>query len=328
LRRSKGKRYLGVDIGGTKVIAGVGDSACNLASRVLKKTRFDSGGDVALENVLGAAREALSAAGPSKVAAVGISCGGPLDPKRGRILSTPNLTGWDGLPIVSIFEKEFSAKAYLDNDANVAALGESVRGAGRGVASFAYFTVSTGIGGGFVSDGRLFRGSTGNASEFGHQTLLPDGPLCGCGNRGCLEALASGKSIARRARELVSGGNVPRGSLLLRMVKQDPDRLTAKHVAAAARKGDRTALAVWEEAVGYLGLGVANIINILNPERVVIGGGVAKAGAILFRPLRRVVAERALPDLSRSVDIVPAALGDDSGVVGAVRLAVLESSRG
>jgi glucokinase len=328
LRGSGPKRYLGVDIGGTKVIAGVGDADCRLESRVLRKTRFDSGGEVALRNVLAAAQEAVSAASAAKIEAIGISCGGPLDPERGRILRTPNLTGWDGLPVVSIFEKEFSAKAYLDNDANVAALGEAVRGAGRGKKSFAYFTVSTGIGGGFVTQGELFRGSTGNASEFGHQTILPDGPMCGCGNRGCLEALASGKSIARRAKELLRSGNTPSQSLMLDLVSGEIDSLTAKDVAKAARAGDRIAQSVWEEAAGHLGLGVANIINILNPERVIIGGGVAKAGLLLFGPVRRVAAQRALPDLARSVDIVRAGLRDDSGVVGAVRLAVLKSSGG
>lgn len=326
MRRSQGKEYLGVDIGGTKVIAAVADARCNLLSRVRKRTRFDSGGEVALRNVLAAAGEALRRSGASNVTAIGISCGGPLDGKAGRILRTPNLTGWENLPIVSIFEGEFAAQAFLDNDANAAALGEAARGAGRGKKSFAYFTVSTGIGGGFVTDGELVRGSTGNASEFGHQTLTADGPLCGCGNRGCLEALASGKSIARRARELIAQGSVPGRSLLIRMADGDPGKLTAKDVAAAARKGDRAASAIWDEAVRYLGIGVANVVNILNPERVVIGGGVAKAGAILFGPLRRVVAQRALPDLSKSVDIVPADLGDDSGVAGAVRLAILESS--
>lgn len=235
------------------------------------------------------------------------------------VLTVPNLPGWNGLPLVDLFAEEFDCKTLLENDANAAALGEARLGAGRGFEDFAYFTVSTGIGGGIIAGGKVYHGTDDNAGEFGHQIILPDGPRCNCGNWGCLESLASGTAIARRTREKLAGG---RFSKMLEMVGGDIAKADAQVAAEAARMGDSLALDIWEETGKYLGLGVANIINILNPKRVVIGGGVSKVGDLLFEPARRVAKARAMRDLARVADIVPAELGDDGGILGALCLAL------
>ena len=182
--------------------------------------------------------------------------------------------------------------------------------------------MSTGIGGGIVIDGKILHGANDNAAEFGHHNIMPDGPLCGCGGRGCLESLASGTSIARRTKEMLRGGNAtPTSSLIVRLAGGDIDKVTTKMVAEAGQQGDRVALRIWEETGFYLGLGIANVVAMINPERVVIGGGVVKAGEMLLEPTRRTFMARTLPDLAKIVDIVPAALGDDASVTGAVELA-------
>jgi glucokinase len=314
---------LGVDIGGTKVIAAAADPSGEIVAKEQRATEFHGGGEHALGNVFACCDAVLERAGRSEVAAIGISCGGPLDRTRGVILNPPNLGGWINMPLTQRFRERYGAGAYLDNDANLAALGEARRGAGKDVATFVYFTISTGVGGGVILDGKLWHGANDNGGEVGHQVIVPDGPLCGCGNRGCLEALVSGTSIGRRAREELRSGNATSTStLVLRLVDGDIDKVTAKTVAEAAAEGDRVALRIWEETGYYLGLGIANVVSIINPERIVLGGGVIKAGDLLLEPTRRTFAQRALPDLAKIVDIVPAALGDDAGIVGALELAL------
>jgi glucokinase len=202
----------------------------------------------------------------------------------------------------------------LENDANAAALGEFRYGAGRGVRSIVYMTVSTGIGGGIILDGKVWHGLKDAAGEIGHITVCPDGPLCGCGNQGCLEAMASGPSIARRAREAVSAG---RSSALSGLAN-----VTSADVVRLAQEGDAVASQVWADAVKYLGIGVAAVITFLAPERVVIGGGVTKAGDFLFQPLRGEVRRRVKLVPVESVPILPAALGPDVGILGAAAVAL------
>jgi glucokinase len=190
-----------------------------------------------------------------------------------------------------------------------------VFGAGMNVRNFVYFTVSTGIGGGIVIDRKVYHGSTGNAGEFGHQVVLPDGPQCPCGDNGCLESISSGSSIAKRARRECSDWP---STALLHWVDGNPMLITAEHVAQGAAEGDEFSSYIWNQAMDYLGIGVANVVNILNPELVVIGGGVTKAGELLLEPVRQAVEKRALNGPSRIVGVVPAALGDDVCVMGAI----------
>ncbi len=310
---------LGIDIGGTKTIVAVADNEGSIVAQAKIDTPQEQGPGAVLSEIECALERLVQEArvSPGDIEAIGIGCGGPLDRDRGIILVVPNLPGWDNLPLTDRFQQAFRVPAFLDNDVNLAALGEARRGAGVGVDHFAYFNIGTGIGGGIIIGGRLYRGC-GNAGEFGHQVILPDGPPCLCGKRGCLESLASGTSIARRAREYVA---TRLESSILKLAG-GLENITAEVVAQAARRGDRLARRIWSDTGEYLGLGVANVVNILNPRKVVIGGGVAKAGDLLLDPVRRTVRERAMTQLAEDVEIVPGDLGDQAGIVGAIHLAL------
>ena len=292
---------LGIDIGGTKSIIAIADGSGDIVAQDRISTPRDQGPTVVLAEIERSVRGLLTLHS-SLITSVGIACGGPLDPQRGVILTVPNLPGWENLPLADYFSKAFGAPAYLDNDVNLAALAEARKGAGVGVDHIAYFNIGTGIGGGIVIGGKLYRGC-GNAGEFGHQIIMPDGPQCLCGKWGCLESLASGTSIARRARESGFVGS-------------------AEEVASAAREGDSVARRIMDETAEYLGLGVANVVNILNPRMVILGGGVMKAADLLLDGIRKTVDERAMTQLARDVQIVPGALGDQAGIIGAVLLAL------
>jgi glucokinase len=307
---------LAIDIGGTKLAAGILDADGRILFRGEVPTLAAEGPDRVLERTARLARDLLDKLGPTAAAIrrIGVGCAGPIDRRAGLILNPPNLPGWVRVPLVEYLEKTLGRPAILENDANAGALGEFRYGAGRGAQSLVYLTVSTGIGGGIILDGKIWHGLKDGAGEVGHMTLVPDGPLCGCGNRGCLEALASGPSIARRARELLERG---RSSRL-----RDLPGFTAAEVARLAREGDPVAVEVWEDTVKYLGLGVGAIVTILAPERVVLGGGVAEAGDFLFEPLRREVRRQVKLVAVESVPILPSALGRDVGILGAAAVAL------
>ncbi|OFX16462.1 MAG: hypothetical protein A2Z18_07670 [Armatimonadetes bacterium RBG_16_58_9] len=308
---------LGIDIGGTKTIVGVGDRRGN----ILASRRIDTPGSMGPERALAAiktaAREVIDQVG-GEVGSIGIACGGPLDRETGILDAVPNLPGWKGISLTKEFSDEFGLPACVDNDATAAALGEYMFGAGRGCSDMVYMNCSTGIGGGIIIGGKPYRGCNGNAGEFGHQKISPDGPPCPCGDRGCLEAFASGTSIARFAREGLA--QAP-GSLLWKWVST-PDDVTAELVAKATAEGDEFASGIWYEAMRNYGIGVANVVNALNPRLVVLAGGVTKAGDLMFEPVRKVVAERAMRLLAEAVEIVPAANGDMMGLMGAFALSI------
>lgn len=308
---------LGVDIGGTKSTVGVADSSGKLLSHKTILTPNVLGPTINLGMILPAAYDVIDQSGAS-IEVIGIGCGGPLDRKSGTLHKVSNLPGWEGLCLTAIFSEEFGVPAYLDNDATAAALGEAMFGAGRGVDCFVYFTISTGIGGGIIIDGKPYRGCGDNAGEFGHSKIIPDGPPCNCGDHGCLESLASGTSIARIAREGLAGGAT---SVLSEWVSSR-DEVTAELVARAAAQGDDFAVEVWSRAMYHLGIGVANAVNVLNPRLVILGGGVTRAGDMLFAPVREVVSQRAMKALAADVEIIPAANGDLTGLIGAIAVAV------
>ena len=314
-------KILGVDIGGTKSIVGVADAAGALIAHSRVETPNALGPDASIRAIVAAARGCVREAGGA-VDAVGIGCGGPLDRKTGVLHQAPNLPGWEGICLTKIFGEAFGAPACLDNDATAAALGELTFGAGKGVRNFVYLTISTGIGGGIVIDGKIYRGHGENAGEFGHAKIRPDGPKCLCGDRGCLESLASGTSIARIARERLTSDT----QTVLRLWVSSPEQITAELVANAAREGDEFAAGMWFEAMENLGIGVANAVNVLNPRLVILGGGVTKAGDLLFEPVRKVVSERAMKALAADVEIVPAANGDLVGLMGAIAVAMEQAA--
>lgn len=311
--------FLGIDIGGTKTIVAVADEKGGMIAQERINTPRERGPEAVLSEIVSAAKLLLCRANLSAIdiKAIGVGCGGPLEREKGIIVTAPNLSGWENLAIAEYFTNMLSAPTYIDNDVNLAALGEARRGHGVGRDPLAYFNIGTGIGGGIIIDGQLYRGC-GNAGEFGHQIILPDGPDCLCGRRGCLEALASGTSIARRAREYLA--SVPESAIL--RYAGGIESVSAEHIALAARDGDPLALQIWQETGEYVGLGVANVVNILHPRLVVVGGGVVKVGDILLEPIRRTLLDRAMVELVRDVELLPSLLGDQAGIIGAIYLAM------
>jgi glucokinase len=315
----------GIDIGGTKIVVALGDMEGNVISHSRYATQVEIGPHRIVDNAIAEIKRMVEKTA-TRLVAVGVGCGGPLDSQRGLILSPPNLPDWDEFPIIEIIEERLAVPALLDNDANVAALGESKYGAGHGLSDIVYITISTGIGGGIIIGGKLLHGVNDGAGEVGHITVLPDGPSCGCGARGCMEALCSGTSIARRARESLLAGV---HSSLTEMAG-GINEVTAKVVAEAARGGDRLAQEIWDETIYYLAVGISNIINILAPQAVILGGGVATSGEQLLEPLRREIQSRNTMLPPEKIDIRQAALGGDSGIYGALilgqRTVALESA--
>jgi glucokinase len=312
---------LGIDLGGTKINTALVDRAGAVLAHDFRATSVSDGPDAVIGRMIDASRQVITTAGmrPDHVQAAGVCAPGPLDVDRGLVLSPPNLPGWDRIPLTARIADALAMPVHLENDANAAALGENRFGAGRGARDMVYVTASTGIGGGLILDGHLYHGASGLAGEIGHQTVLPHGPVCGCGNRGCLESLASGTAIARRGRESVARG-VP--TVISELAQGDSLRISAKLVAQAAERGDSEARMILSQAMDYLGIGMANLVNLLNPELIVIGGGLTKLGDMLFDSVRRAIDRIAFPMAARAVRVVPAALGDDVGALGAAALAL------
>ncbi len=317
------KFIVGVDLGGTNIRAALADREGHILQRMKTKTLADEGPEAVLGRIKGAIRKVLP---PSdQVEAIGIVAPGPLDPWKGVILWAPNLPGWKNVPLKRILEEEFGLPTYVGNDANMAALAEQRFGAGRGVKDLIYITVSTGIGGGIIVDNRLLLGSRGFAAEVGHQTLEAHGPRCNCGNIGCLEVLAAGPAIARHAVELIEGGAE---SLIVDLVNGDLSKVTAEEVNEAAQRGDRVAIEVFRRAGFYIGVGIVNLLYLFNPSMIIIGGSVAKAGDLLFKPIWETVNSRISKIYRQGLSIVPAALGDDVGLMGAIALVLSHKAYG
>jgi glucokinase len=308
---------LGLDVGGTKLAGGVVAGNGAVLSMEVAPSRVDEGPDAMIDRHLDLGRTAVSAAGVpwSQIRAVGIACGGPLDPFAGIIQSPPGLPGWDEVPLVAKVAAALRRPTVVDNDATACAIAEWWFGAGRerGVSNLVYLTISTGVGGGLILDGRVYRGAAGNAGELGHLTVDYLGRQCGCGRRGCLEAYASGPQIAARARERIAGG----GESSLAGLAE----VTASDVATAAAAGDPVASEVWDETTAMLGSAVANVLDVFNPELVVLGGGVTRAGDQLLIPVREAALRQAMAPARDAADIVLAGLGEELGVVSAATVA-------
>ena len=308
---------VGIDIGGTKLAVGVATGAGTVLAHRREPSRAVEGPDAMIGRVVAMARDAVTDAGASMddVAAIGIGCGGPLDPWRGVVINALNNPGWTDIPLVARIESELGRPAFLDNDANAAALGEHRFGAGRGVSDLVYLTVSTGVGGGLILRDRLYHGTNGNAGELGHISVrVADGRPCHCGSVGCIETYCSGTSIAARYREaLAEASDDPPPA---------PEEIRAERVVDLARDDDPLARRIWDESMLLLGGGIVSIIHAFNPRLVVLGGGVTRAGDLLFEPVRRIVSERTMPWLAEPVRVVPAELGPHSGVLGAVAVAL------
>ena len=310
---------LGIDIGGTKLAVGLATADGTLLAEARRPSGAEDGPEAVIGRILELTRGVVDEAGLGleEVERIGIGCGGPLDPWRGVIRNALNMPGWIDIPIVARVEKELGRPAFLDNDANAAALGEHRFGAGRGVDNLVYLTVSTGVGGGVILDGRLYQGENGNAAELGHISVDAAGRACHCGSVGCIETYCSGTSIADRTREALAADDEPS---VLRSIPAEA--ITAQVVAGAARDGDPVAASIWDASMRLLGAGVVSIIHAFNPRLVILGGGVTRSGEQLLEPVRRVIDERAMPWLREAVEIVPAALGEMTGILGAVAVAI------
>jgi len=309
---------IGIDMGGTKISTALADLEGNVLSKCTVATNASEGEDAVLNRIIGTIDTVISKAGKSavNVKTIGIGSPGPLDSKNGIILTTPNLP-FENFNLIQPIENKYNVPTYLDNDANVAAIGEFMLGEGRGTQNMLYVTVSTGIGGGAILNGKIYRGHTSNALEVGHMTIVENGTKCNCGNYGCAEAHASGTAIGRQGREAVENGE--KTSL------SNYSNVTSVEVFKEAEKGDLVSKEILDKSLNYLGICIANLVAVFDPEVIVIGGGVSKGGQIVFDKIREVVDTRCFKSMAESCRIVPAGLGTDAGVLGAVALAIIES---
>jgi glucokinase len=312
MRKIEQKPILTVDLGGTKIIAAVVLPDGEIISRNYCLTMADHGPEIVIDRILSAVNRAIVQAKmkTSEMVGFGIAAAGILDTKRGIVTTSPNLPQWHNIPLTG----RLGIVTYVINDANAAALGEHRFGAGIGFNNVIYLTVSTGIGGGIIIEGELYSGADGCAGEVGHMTVEADGPRCHCGNFGCLEALASGWAMTKSAITRIKNGEK---SSIVELVNGRLESITAETVTAAARQGDRLAKDLVAEAAKYLGIGLANLVNIFNPELIVIGGGLSKMGDMLLKPARKVLKERAFQLPAQTVHIVRARLGSNAGIIGA-----------
>ncbi len=308
--------FVAVDIGGTHIRAAAYETD-NITPLTHKRTRSYAKQPGTFDRLV----EAIEAAWPADrtVKAIGMASPGPLDPSTGIVLATPNIPEWQDFPLTEKLSQHFGVPAYLDNDANLAALGEWKFGAGRGHHNLLYLTISTGIGGGVIINDRLLHGHHGLAAELGHVTVLAGGPVCPCGQKGHLEALAAGPAIVRYVREQMEAGT--------KSELRSDENLNAYEVAEAARNGDALAKSAYARAGEYLGIGVASFLHAFDPSIVIFGGGVSQSGPLLFDPFEISLQKHVFnPRYLENLVITTAALGDDAGLLGALALAQIKQS--
>lgn len=309
---------IGFDLGGTNM----GASIVSLDGKIIYSNECQTLANESAENVINRIKNLISNCFAKaktenlEILSIGIGCPGIIDTDNGIVKYSPNLTNWSNVEISNILNKEFNVPVYVDNDVRVAALGEYFFGAGRGYKNILCITIGTGIGGGIILDGKIMRGSSQSMGEIGHITLKKDGPLCGCGNYGCLEALASSVAIIREAKAVIENN----GSEIMKNLLDARGELNAKLVTDAYHQGDKEAIRIVNEVAEWVGIGLSSVINLINPEVIIIGGGVSLAGDILFNPIKKEIEKRALKIPRELVKIVPAQLGNDAGMIGSSTL--------
>ena len=307
-------RAVGIDVGGTNIKIGAVWSDGRVGSTREIPTHASSGPEAALGRIVVAVREVLGADGmpPGEMRALGIDSAGIVDGASNLVLDAPNLRSWERFPLAARLGEVFGVPAHLVNDVDAMAYAEWKCGAGRGTRHLLCLTLGTGVGGGLILDGKPYRGSQGAGGEVGHMTLDARGPRCPCGSRGCLERYVGAPYIVERTVAKLASDARPS-----RMRGVPPAELSPRRLDDEARAGDEIAAEVLEETGWWLGAGLAGLVNVLNPERIVIGGGVAGAGDLLLEPARRTLRERAMSVPAAGVLVVPAALGNDASLVGA-----------
>jgi glucokinase len=311
------KVYAGIDLGGTKILAVLLDENGALLNKAEVSTNAQEGSEAVIQRMVRLINECLDEA--HQLISIGVATAGTLNAQEGVVALASNL-GWTDVPLGPKLEQAFGVPVSIENDANAAAYGEWAAGAGQGTKDCVYVTVSTGIGAGIVSAGRLVRGRDASAGELGHITIDWNGPKCPCGNVGCLELYASGTAIARQARQLTE--KIP-GQAASLIEKAGGNPITSRHVAEAASAGDDLSIRILQEAGQALGAGLVSIIHAMNPEVLIIGGGAASIGAPLLDPAKRVIEERAIRTMAAGVRIVSPMLGKEAGAIGAALLVSL-----
>jgi len=310
--------YAGVDLGGTTITAALGDATGSMVCGRQISTESHEGPEAVLDRIAELV-ETMAHETNGRPTALGMGVPGLVDVPRGITRFLPNMpTQWRDVPAAEMLATRLGFPARLLNDVRTATLGELTFGRGRSASTMAFFALGTGVGGGVVVDGRLHLGPLGAAGELGHQTILPDGPICGCGNRGCLETLVSGPAITAEGVRLLKTGLAPK---LHALVSGDAGKITPKEMAAAAAAGDENVRAAILRAAEFLGIGVANVVVVLHPDLVVLGGGVAEMGNILLDRVREVVQRRVGMFPTDGVQIERSALGERAGLLGAIALA-------
>ena len=315
------RRLIGVDIGGTKISVPLGNQNGQISGKTIFPTRHRQQVKHSISEIQSSISHLLEAHRIDGRSLIGIGVGvpGPMDSRRGVIERSPNLPGWNGLPLKSILERRFKTRVVVDNDANAAALGEAYFGLGRKVSDFIYVTVSTGIGSGIVASGKLIKGANGGAGEIGHMTVVPNGNRCNCGKRGCLEAYASGTAIAQPVKRALKKGTRSR---CFKQMK--PSDITGRVIAEAARKGDHLAIQARQIAADFLGLGLANVMNLLNPKLIILGGGVMETVHHFWHPMMTAIRREAWPSHLKGCKIVRSRLGTCVGDLGAFALVIAQ----
>ena len=314
-----GKR-IGIDVGGTNVKIALVDKSGKIIYSNSVPTYAKMGYEYTVNNIKQAIKDLMKETNTTAkdIDGIGFDFPGQVDYKTGVVKLAPNIPGWVNVPIAQMIEEEFHIPTRIDNDVRCAALGEMKFGAGQGCENFVCITVGTGIGSGLFVNGQLVRGASNAAGEIGHIKLqMKDGLICGCGDTGCLEAYASGPSIVAMAQDYIKGG---KSTKFREMAAAEGGEITPYMVAKAAEAGDPVAKRIFAIVGEYIGIGLTSVINLLNPEKVIIGGGVAEAGDLLLDPIRKTIKERAMVVAGSAVEIVPAQLGNSAGVIGASML--------
>jgi glucokinase len=314
------KHVIGVDIGGTKIAVGIVNKNGKLKQKYVVPTLANKGFQASMDQVLLAIRDIIKFSNIDKkdVEGIGVCAPGPLDPIKGIVHNPPNLPGWKEVPLADIIRKRFRKRTKLENDANAAGMAEVIWGAAKGYKHVFYVTVSTGIGTGVIIDGRIYHGKNGMAGEGGHATISYNdkGAVCNCGNIGCIEALASGPNTVKRLLKKLKKNPRIKTSIM-DMVDGELSRMTMVDIGEAAREGDKVALETIKEEGKLLGVWLGSMISLLDPEIIVIGGGVSLLGGLLFKEIRSTIPSRTLNIFAKKTPVVQAKLKRDVGIFGA-----------
>jgi len=311
-----GKKYnIGVDIGGTNVKIALVDEKGVIAYSNSVPTRAEMGYEYTIQNIINTIKDSLKESNNdiSNIGGIGFGLPGQIDSVNGIVRLLPNIPGWVEVPLAKIVKDEFNVPVKLDNDVRVATLGELNFGAGKGCQNLICLTVGTGVGSGIVLNGQLVRGASMTAGEIGHVVVeRNNGEICGCGATGCLEAYASGPSVVKMAKDYIAGGK----STKFKEIAAG-NEITPFMVYEAAKQGDAVAKRIFTIVGEYLGVALVSVVNLLNPEKIIVGGGVGQAGDLILDPIREAIKKRCIPTSAAAVEIVPAQLGESAGVVGA-----------